>query len=95
MTDAIYRGAGSHHPSGGAAAETAHFEGAARFAERVISAPTLDLAGANQTIKTDIRRAIWAHAGDLTHNASEVDLTSETGKTVWDAVGKRTWDGAE
>jgi predicted ATPase len=46
----------------------------------------VDLTDVNQTVKTDLRQAIWNHAGDLTLVNSEIDLTSETGKTVWDQV---------
>lgn len=46
----------------------------------------VDLTGVNQTIKTEIRKAIWAHAEDLQLELSEIDLSAETGKTAWDQI---------
>lgn len=44
------------------------------------------LAGVNQTIKTELREAIWNHAENLALGVSEVDLSAETGKTVWEQI---------
>jgi putative ATP-dependent endonuclease of OLD family len=46
----------------------------------------VDFTGINQTIKTDLRRAIWAQTADLALAESEIDLSSETGKTAWDQI---------
>lgn len=46
----------------------------------------VDLANVNQTIKTDIRKAIWEHVGDLQLQHSEIDLSAETGKAAWDQI---------
>lgn len=46
----------------------------------------VDLTEVNQTIKTEIRRAIWNHAEDLHLQVSEIDLSAETGKTAWDQI---------
>ena len=47
----------------------------------------VDLTGVTQTIKTQIRRAIWNHApDDLAVAASEVDLSAESGKAAWDQI---------
>jgi putative ATP-dependent endonuclease of the OLD family len=56
----------------------------ARAAQRQVN-----LEGFNQAIKTDLREAIWQQATDLALAPSEVDLTSETGKTVWDQIRSR------
>ncbi len=42
--------------------------------------------GVNQTIKTDLRQAIWTQAADLALAASEIDLSAESGKTAWDQI---------
>jgi hypothetical protein len=46
----------------------------------------VNLTGANQSIKTDLRQAIWTQTADLALAESEVDLSSETGKTAWDQI---------
>jgi len=46
----------------------------------------VDLANVNQTIKTEIRKAIWNHVGDLLLQGSEIDLAAETGKAAWDQI---------
>lgn len=46
----------------------------------------VDLAGTNQTIKAQLRRAIWEQADDLSLCAREVDLTKESGKEVWEQI---------
>lgn len=48
----------------------------------------VDLAGANETIKSDLRAAIWAQAGDLELAAAEVALLKETGGEVWEQLQK-------
>jgi energy-coupling factor transporter ATP-binding protein EcfA2 len=44
------------------------------------------LQGANQSIKTDLRAAIWSQTADLMLAPTEVDLSAETGKTAWDQI---------
>ncbi len=46
----------------------------------------VDVTGINQSIKTDIRQAIWTQTADLALANLEVDLSTETGKTVWDQI---------
>jgi predicted ATPase len=46
----------------------------------------VDLANVNETIKTDIRKAIWENAEDLRLEPSEIDLSAETGKAAWDQI---------
>ena len=46
----------------------------------------VNLTGVNQTIKTELRQAIWAQTASLNLVESEVDLAVETGKTVWDQI---------
>ena len=46
----------------------------------------VDLAGINQTVKTELRQGIWNHAGNLALAAAEIDLGAETGKAVWDQI---------
>ena len=48
----------------------------------------VDLAGANETIKSDLRAAIWAQADDLELAAAEVSLLKETGGEVWEQLQK-------
>lgn len=45
-----------------------------------------DLSDVNQTIKTELREAIWSEAADLELSAVEVDLSAETGKSAWDQI---------
>lgn len=56
----------------------------ARATERQIN-----FAGVNQTIKTDLRRAIWSQAAALNLATSEVDLSAEAGKTAWEQIQLR------
>src|SRR5665213_369485 len=42
--------------------------------------------GVNQTIKTDLRQAIWTQAAELALAESEIDLSAESGKTAWDQI---------
>lgn len=46
----------------------------------------VDFTGTNQSIKTDMRQAIWKQTADLALTNSEIDLTAETGKTAWDQI---------
>ena len=46
----------------------------------------VDFTGVNQSIKTDLRRAIWSQTLDLSMAESEIDLSAETGKTAWDQI---------
>lgn len=46
----------------------------------------VDLSNVNQTIKTEIRKAIWEHVEDLQLQDSEIDLSAETGKAAWDQI---------
>lgn len=45
-----------------------------------------DLSAVNLTIKTQLRKAIWSQCDDLALEMKEVDLSAETGKTVWDQI---------
>jgi AAA15 family ATPase/GTPase len=47
---------------------------------------SVDVTGINQTIKTDLRQAIWTQTADLALANSEIDLSAETGKTAWDQI---------
>ena len=46
----------------------------------------VNVAGINQTIKTDLRQAIWTQTADLSLAEAEIDLSAETGKTAWDQI---------
>lgn len=46
----------------------------------------VNFTGVNQTIKTDLRQAIWTQTAALALTGSEIDLTAETGKTAWDQI---------
>ena len=46
----------------------------------------VNFTGVNQTIKTDLRQVIWTQTADLALANSEIDLSAETGKTVWDQI---------
>lgn len=46
----------------------------------------INLEGVNQTIKTDLRRAIWMQTANLSLAPSEIDLSTETGKSAWDQI---------
>jgi AAA15 family ATPase/GTPase len=43
-------------------------------------------AGINQSIKTDLRKAIWSQTQALNLATSEVDLSAEAGKTAWEQI---------
>lgn len=46
----------------------------------------VNVSGVNQTIKTDLRQAIWTQTNGLALADSEIDLSAETGKTAWDQI---------
>ena len=46
----------------------------------------IDLSHVNQTINTELRRAIWAHAKDLQYQEIDVELKSETAVKIWDQL---------
>lgn len=74
----------AHHPSAEGCADLMGLKITAlkaRATERGV-----DLTGVNQSIKTDLRQAIWRQAGDLSLANSEIDLTAETGKAAWDQI---------
>ena len=48
----------------------------------------VDLSGVNQTVNTELRRAIWAHAGDLQRQEVDVELKAEAAKAIWDQLKK-------
>ena len=48
----------------------------------------VDLNGVNQTVNTELRRAIWAHAGDLQLQEVDVELKAEAAKAIWDQLKK-------
>lgn len=47
---------------------------------------SVNFAGVNQTIKTDLRQSIWTQTANLALAPSEIDLTAETGKAAWDQI---------
>jgi hypothetical protein len=49
----------------------------------------VDLSGVNETVNTELRRAIWAHADDLQPVEVDVPLKAETAKQVWDQLKNR------
>jgi predicted ATPase len=48
----------------------------------------VDLANTNQTIKAQLRQAIWGQAANLNPTDREVSLSKEAGKEVWDQLQK-------
>jgi len=48
----------------------------------------VDLTNTNQTIKAQLRQAIWAQAANLNSVEWEVNLTKETGKEIWQQLVK-------
>ncbi|MCY4529210.1 MAG: ATP-binding protein [Chloroflexi bacterium] len=48
----------------------------------------VDLYSVNQSVNSDLRRAIWAHADDLQAVATDVSLFQAEGKKVWDQIKK-------
>ena len=47
----------------------------------------VDLSDVNQTVNTDIRRAIWSHAEDLTELEVEIEINGEVDK-IWTQLKK-------
>lgn len=48
----------------------------------------VDLTTVNQAINTELRGAIWAHAGDLQLQEKDVELETEAAKAIWDQLKK-------
>jgi len=48
----------------------------------------VSLTGVNLSINTDLRRAIWAHSGDLQCHECDVELKSEAAAKVWEQLKK-------
>lgn len=48
----------------------------------------VDLANVNQTVSTELRRAIWGHADDLQPQEVDVELKAEAAKAIWDQLKK-------
>lgn len=48
----------------------------------------VDLGAVNQTVNTQLRHAIWAHAGDLQRQEVDVELKAEAAKAIWDQLKK-------
>ena len=48
----------------------------------------VDLGSVNQTVNTELRRAIWGHAGDLQCREVDVELKAEAAKVIWDQLKK-------
>ncbi|MCK5346632.1 MAG: ATP-binding protein, partial [Candidatus Heimdallarchaeota archaeon] len=46
----------------------------------------IDLTDVNQSINTQLRRAIWESEDDLEINRSEIDLASITAKAIWEKI---------
>lgn len=48
----------------------------------------VDLSSTNETINTELRRAIWSHAGDLQCQETDVELKSEAAGKIWEQLKK-------
>lgn len=48
----------------------------------------IDLSDVNQTINTELRRAIWSHADDLSLREHEIELKGEAAGKIWDQLKK-------
>lgn len=48
----------------------------------------VDLSDVNQSVNTELRRAIWAHADDLQFQEVDVELKAEAAKAIWDQLKK-------
>lgn len=46
----------------------------------------IDLDKVNSTIKTELRQALWASEENLTFTETQIDLSAETGKAIWDKL---------
>lgn len=49
----------------------------------------VDLSGINQTINSELRKAIWQNASDLMLKESEVELKTETAGKIWEQIEKQ------
>jgi predicted ATPase len=49
---------------------------------------SVDLSGVNQAINTELRRAIWGHAGDLHCEEMDIELKSEAASKIWEQLKK-------
>ncbi|MBI3292228.1 MAG: ATP-binding protein, partial [Elusimicrobia bacterium] len=48
----------------------------------------VDVSGVNQTINTELRRAIWARVGDVQCQETDVELKSEAAGKIWEQLKK-------
>jgi len=48
----------------------------------------VDMSNVNQTVNTELRRAIWEHADDLECRELDVELKAEAAKAIWDQLKK-------
>jgi len=48
----------------------------------------VDVTNVNQTINTELRRAIWAHTSDLQCRTENIELKSEAAEKIWDQLKK-------
>jgi predicted ATPase len=48
----------------------------------------VDVTNVNQTINTDLRRAIWDHASDLQCRLDNIELKSEAAEKIWEQLKK-------
>lgn len=48
----------------------------------------VNLSAVNQTVNTQLRRAMWAYAGDLERQEVDVELKAEAAKAIWDQLKK-------
>ena len=74
----------AHHPTADGCADLLSLkikDLKTRATDRLVS-----LDGINQTIKTELRAAIWAQAPGLNLAPSEVDLSVEAGKAAWEQI---------
>lgn len=46
----------------------------------------INLSEVDQRVNTKIRRAIWGSSGDLRLGRTEIDLSKETAKAIWDKI---------
>lgn len=49
----------------------------------------IDLEQVNQTRNAELRKAIWEYLGDLQLGSSEIPLSKETGKAIWEILSKQ------
>ena len=48
----------------------------------------VDLNNVNQTVNTELRRAIWTHSPDLQCQEVDIELKAEAAKVIWDQLKK-------